>query len=88
MYAIYLACHRWVPTAHLSLREQVRASAWLVAFYVAMIVLSYFGGFGGTGQLAHPYDTAVVAIVSLAIYYWGARTGVPSAKLQLADDES
>lgn len=41
MYAIYLACHRWVPTAHLSLREQVRASAWLVAFYVAMIVLSY-----------------------------------------------
>ena len=88
MYAIYLACHRWVPTAHLSLREQVRASAWLVAFYVAMIVLSYFGGFGGTGQLAHPYDTAVVAIVSLTIYYWGARTGVPSAKLQLADDES
>ncbi|MGU7780998.1 APC family permease [Burkholderia sp. PU8-34] len=87
MFVIYLACRRWVPTAHLSLAEQVRSSAWLIAFYAAMIVLSYFGGFGGTGQLAHPYDTVVVALVALVIYYWGAHTGVPSAKLQLDDDE-
>ncbi|MGZ2748020.1 APC family permease [Burkholderia stagnalis] len=87
MFVIYLACRRWVPTAHLSLAEQVRSSAWLIAFYAAMIVLSYLGGFGGTGQLAHPYDTAVVAAVALVIYYWGANTGVPSAKLQLDEDE-
>ncbi|KVC57804.1 APC family permease [Burkholderia stagnalis] len=87
MFAIYLACRRWVPTAHLSLAEQVRSSAWLIAFYAAMIALSYFGGFGGTGALAHPYDTVVVAAVALVIYYWGANTGVPSAKLQLDDDE-
>ena len=71
MFVIYLACRRWVPTAHLSLAEQVRSSAWLIAFYAAMIVLSYLGGFGGTGQLAHPYDTVVVAAVALVIYYWG-----------------
>ncbi|AOI75670.1 APC family permease [Burkholderia sp. NRF60-BP8] len=87
MFAIYLACRRWVPTAHLSLAEQVRSSAWLIAFYAAMIVLSYLGGFGGTGRLAHPYDTAVVAAVALVIYYWGARTGVRADKLQLDDDE-
>ncbi|AOJ78010.1 hypothetical protein [Burkholderia ubonensis] len=45
------------------------------------------GGFGGTGQLAHPYDTLAVAAIALVIYYWGAHTGVPSAKLQLEDDE-
>ncbi|KVT24005.1 APC family permease [Burkholderia ubonensis] len=87
MFVIYLACRRWVPTAHLSLAEQVRSSAWLIAFHAAMIVASYFGGFGGTGQLAHPYDTLVVAAIALVIYYWGAHTGVPSAKLQLEDDE-
>ncbi|MCA8271182.1 APC family permease [Burkholderia sp. AU30280] len=87
MFAIYLACRRWVPTAHLSLAEQVRSSAWLIAFYAAMIVLSYLGGFGGTGRLAHPYDTVVVAAVALVIYYWGANTGVRADKLQLDDDE-
>ncbi|WP_423381524.1 APC family permease [Burkholderia sp. LMG 32019] len=87
MFVIYLACRRWVPTAHLSLTEQVRSSAWLIAFYAAMIVLSYLGGFGGTGRLAHPYDTVVVAAVALVIYYWGANTGVRSDKLQLDDDE-
>ncbi|HHL4082742.1 APC family permease [Burkholderia sola] len=87
MFAIYLACRRWVPTTHLSLAEQVRSSAWLIAFYAAMIVLSYLGGFGGTGRLAHPYDTVVVAAVALVIYYWGAHTGVRADKLQLDDDE-
>lgn len=87
MFAIYLACRRWVPTAHLSLAEQVRSSTWLIAFYAAMIVLSYLGGFGGTGRLAHPYDTVVVAAVALVIYYWGANTGVRTDKLQLDDDE-
>ncbi|MDR0243503.1 MAG: APC family permease [Burkholderia sp.] len=87
MFVIYLACRRWVPTAHLSLAEQVRSSAWLIAFYAAMIVLSYLGGFGGTGRLAHPYDTVVVAAVALVIYYWGASTGVRADKLQLDDDE-
>ncbi|WP_175950546.1 APC family permease [Burkholderia sp. BCC0405] len=87
MFAIYLACRRWVATAHLSLAEQVRSSAWLIAFYAAMIVLSYLGGFGGTGRLAHPYDTVVVAAVALVIYYWGANTGVRADKLQLDDDE-
>ncbi|OXJ30329.1 MULTISPECIES: APC family permease [Burkholderia] len=87
MFVIYLACRRWVPTAHLSLAEQVRSSAWLIAFYAAMIVLSYLGGFGGTGRLAHPYDTVVVAAVALVIYYWGANTGVRADKLQLDDDE-
>ncbi|AOK32349.1 MULTISPECIES: APC family permease [Burkholderia] len=87
MYAIYLACRRWVPTQQLSLAEQVRSSLWLIAFYALMIAVSYLGGFGGTGRLAHPYDTGAVAVIALVIYYWGAHTGVPRAKLQLEDDE-
>lgn len=87
MYGIYLLCGRRVPTAHLSLGEQVRSSLWLLAFYVLMLACSYLGGFGGSGWLAHPYDTLAVSLIALGIYYWGARTGVPTAKLQLDDDE-
>jgi amino acid transporter len=87
MFVVYLLCRRWVPTAHLSLREQVRASLWLVAFYAAIIVMSSLGSFGGSGVLKDPWDSVAVAAIALVIYYWGARTGVPAAKLRLEDDE-
>lgn len=87
MFAIYLACGRWVPTGHVSLRQQVKSSLWLVAFYVLMMVASYLGGFGGTGALVHPYDTAMVALISLGIYYWGSRTGIPAGLVRLDGDD-
>jgi amino acid transporter len=87
MFAVYVACGRWVPSAHLKLSEQVRSSLWLIAFYALMIAASYLGGFGGTGQLAHPYDTLAVAVIAIGIYHWGAHTGIPPEKLRLDDDE-
>jgi len=88
MFVIYLACGRLVPTREVGLGQQVKSSLWLIGFYVLMIGASYFGGFGGSGALAHPYDTLVVAMLSLLIYYWGARTGLPPGLLRLdADDE-
>ncbi len=87
LFLVYLACGRFVPKDQLSLAEQVRASAWLIAFYALMIGASCLGSFGGIGVLAHPWDTLVVAAIALAIYYWGAATGVPAAKLRLEEDE-
>ena len=87
MFVIYLLCKRLVPTDHLSLGEQVRSSLWLIAFYGLTIVISYLGSFGGIGALTHPYDTLTVTLMALCIYYWGANTGVPSAKLVLDGDE-
>lgn len=88
MFVIYLLCKRLVPTDHLSLGEQVRSSLWLIAFYALTIGISYLGSFGGIGVLAHPFDTLTVTLMALCIYYWGANTGVPSAKLALDGDES
>jgi amino acid transporter len=87
LFVIYLGCGRQVPTAQLSLAQQVRASLWLIAFYALIIGASYLGSFGGIGVLAHPYDTLAVALIALVIYYWGAATGVPANGLQLDDDE-
>lgn len=87
MFVIYLLCKRLVPTDHLSIGEQVRSSLWLIAFYALTMVISYLGSFGGIGALSHPYDTLTVTLMALGIYYWGANTGVPSAKLVLDGDE-
>ncbi|MDF0605447.1 APC family permease [Neisseriaceae bacterium TC5R-5] len=87
MFFVYIAFGRMVPTQHLSLMQQVKSSLWLIAFYALIIVLSYLGSFGGSGILKHPYDTLVVAISTLGIYYWGARTGVPAAQLRLEEDD-
>lgn len=90
MFVIYLLCGRMVPTAHLNLGQQVRSSAWLIGFYAVTIVLSKLGSFGGIGVLSHPFDTVIVAVCALAIYYWGAATGVPAhlIRLETEDDES
>jgi amino acid transporter len=90
MFVIYLLCGRMVPTAHLNLGQQVRSSAWLIGFYAVTIVLSKLGSFGGIGVLSHPFDTVIVAVCALGIYYWGAATGVPAhlIRLETEDDES
>ena len=87
MFAAYLLCGRFVPTHHLSLKEQVRSSAWFIGFYAITIVLSKLGTFGGIGMLAHPFDTVAVALCALGIYYWGVHSGVAAHKLDLDDDE-
>ncbi len=83
MFVIYLLCGRFVPTMHLTLAQQVRSSAWLIGFYAVTILLSWLGSFGGIGVITHPFDTVVVALSALGIYYWGAATGVPAHLVQL-----
>ena len=90
MFVVYLLCARWVPTAHLNFKQQVRSSAWLIGFYAVTILLSKLGSFGGIGVISHPFDTLVVAACALGIYYWGAATGVPAhlVRLEQEEDES
>jgi amino acid transporter len=58
--------------------ESLRFGAWLVVYLAAMAALSYLGDsrFGGIDVLHWGWDLAAVAVVSLAIYYWGVRQGV------------
>jgi amino acid transporter len=88
LYAIYIAFGRFAPTQDVSLGQQIKSSLWLVAYYAVIIVLSWLGSVGGHDVLSYPSDVVVVALASLAIYYWGAQTGLPASQLQLeADDE-
>ncbi|KAB7766915.1 APC family permease [Xanthomonas maliensis] len=69
------------------LLRQVSASLWWIVFFVLVMAMSWAGTFGGHGWIAHPYDTVGVALIALAIYYWGARSGLRSEELALGEDD-
>jgi amino acid transporter len=58
-----------------SLRADVRAGAWLVAYLALVLLLSAVGSrsFGGTGLIPAPWDSVVVAVIGLAAYFRGVR---------------
>ena len=76
LFVAYLLAKRWVPTEQVSFAQQVKSSWWLVAYYAAIIILSYLGSFGGIDLIKSPWDQLLVAAVSVGIYYWGGRTGL------------
>lgn len=80
MFVAYLVFGRQARTDNISLAGQVRSSLWLVFFYLAIMLLSGLGSFGGSGLLASPWDQVGVAIVALITYYWA----VYSARLPRA----
>lgn len=54
---------------------EVSGGIWLVAYLVAMYVLSYSGTFGGHEWIPAPWDSVVVAVVAVLMYAWGAAAG-------------
>jgi amino acid transporter len=56
-------------------RDELRHGAWLVVHLAALTLLSWFGSFGGSGQLPAPYDTITVGALSLGIFAWAVRSG-------------
>ena len=68
MYFYYYARNK---TAVADLRRGI----WLVVYFVFGILMSYFGSFGGTGVIAAPWDTIIVAVASIGFYYWAVAAG-------------
>ena len=54
-----------------------RKSSWIGAYLLGMGIISWQGAYGpdNTGRLAYPWDILVVALFSLAIYYWAVIAG-------------
>lgn len=87
MFVIYVLCKSKVPVHAVSLAQQVKSSLWLIAFYVLIMLFSWLGSFGGMGVIAHPWDTVVVIVMSLGIFYWGERTCLPQANFAGDEEE-
>ncbi|MDR5759485.1 APC family permease [Caballeronia sp. LZ035] len=85
-YIGYLFVMKKSVVGHLSFRQQVRSSLWLVGYYALTLLASYLGPFQGIGVMHHPFDTVAVCMMALGIYYWGARTGALKPELRAVAD--
>jgi len=59
-----------------------RKSTWIGVYLIGMGIISWQGAYGpdNTGRLAYPYDILVVALFSLAIYYWAVLWGAQTTE--------
>jgi amino acid transporter len=57
-------------------------STWIAAYLLGMGIISWQGAYGpdNTGRLAFPWDILVVALFSLAIYYWATMWGAQTTE--------
>jgi amino acid transporter len=55
---------------------QLSGGWWLVVYLAGITVFSAIGSFDGAELLPAPWDSVVVAAFALAVYVWGARSGV------------
>ncbi len=61
-----------------------KRSAWIGAYLVGMGIISWQGVYGpdNTGRLHYPWDILVVALFSLAIYYWAVYSSLSTEKIE------
>jgi amino acid transporter len=67
----------------------LRAAQWLPVYLIGMGLIVYLSDFG---PLSHPWfplwwDMVVVAVFSLAIYYWAMAVALPAERIQRMIDE-
>jgi amino acid transporter len=55
--------------------DDLRGGLWLVAHLAFLYALSALGSFGGAGLIASPWDSVIVAVVSIGAYAWGTNSG-------------
>ena len=89
LFFVYILFGKYVPTEQTSLRQQVKSTLWVIGFYSMTIVISYLGtyGRGCLHVLTDPWDTIIMAVMALGVYYWGINTGLPSAVIPESDPE-
>ncbi|GMA64897.1 APC family permease [Alicyclobacillus fastidiosus] len=87
VWVLYLIFNRLAPSGKVSFAQQIKSSWWLIAYYAAMMIVSYLGSdtFGGSNVLKTPWDQIIVILISLGAYYWGVFTAVPNPEFDLDD---
>jgi amino acid transporter len=68
-------------------RGDLTAALWLIGYYLFLFVFSLLGGYGPYKIIPSPWDTVVVALLSLVFYYWGTQTALANPRIDHDDDE-
>nr|WP_281355720.1 APC family permease [Virgibacillus ihumii] len=78
-----------------NLKEDFRSSLWLLVYFVFLLVISYVGSFGpanSEGEKTHqlitgPWDSIILAIGSIIIYYFGVKTSLKTPRITKDEEE-
>ncbi|MFF9786257.1 APC family permease [Streptomyces nigrescens] len=61
-----------------------KSAAWVWPWLGGMILIAYFGRYGGTGALPEWWDLVIVIVFSLAVHYTAVRLAVPAESVDAA----
>lgn len=78
-----------------NLKTDFISCIWLFVYYAFMLVMSFIGSFGPTdakGTMPHeliggPWDTIIVAIGTLILFYWGVASALKEPRITEDEDE-
>jgi amino acid transporter len=59
-----------------------KSAQWLPVYLIGLGLVSWQGGFGGTGNIPLYADIAIIAVFSIAVYYWAIATSLKSAEIE------
>ncbi|HET7615867.1 MAG TPA: APC family permease, partial [Bacillales bacterium] len=66
-------------------KRDFKSSLWLFGYYIFLFIFSYIGSYGPGKWLPAPIDTFVVAVGSLAFFYWAIATPLPEPEIDRED---
>ena len=80
-----LLLYVWAYFRNRETPREIWGGVWIIAYLVAIFIVSFVGSFNGLGVLPAPWDSVLVAAISLLIYYWAIASGVGYLKQQPAE---
>ncbi|BBW97788.1 APC family permease [Geobacillus sp. FSL W8-0032] len=82
IYFYYQSRNGWRQFA-----QELKAGIWMLVYLLSMALVSCLGSkqFGGRDIIPYGWDMGLVALLALAFYFWGVRSGVVTKHLQEAE---
>ncbi len=78
------------PNLMRTFKHHLHGAWWLVVYLPVVAALSWGGSvtFGGQGYLPYGWDLAIVALVGVAFYVWGVKSGWRTPSIETAEQEA
>ncbi|MGJ8514493.1 APC family permease [Carnimonas bestiolae] len=61
--------------------NDIHSAWWLLFYYVALMLVSCFGSFDGSGALSGTPENILIVVIALITYYWGSATALKAPRI-------
>jgi amino acid transporter len=87
---LYFAFMDRDATWHAKLRQEWKSGVWLIVYYIFILVMTRIGSFGPANSkplIPSPWDTVIVAVGAIILYYWGVASAMAKPVFDTDDEE-